>query len=90
MTVRQPLLCPKQNKNALAYASATGRVEVNKEILKLMRRAKKQGWSVQVTKKNHIKFFSPLGGIVVASGTPSESRGFLNLKARLKSKGLVD
>jgi len=54
---------------------------MNKEILKLMRRAKKQGWSVQVTKKNHIKFFSPLGGIVVASGTPSENRGFLNLKA---------
>jgi hypothetical protein len=62
---------------------------VNKEIIKLMRKARKQGWRVEVTRKNHIKFLSPFGGIVVASGTPSENRGILNLKSRLKSKGLV-
>jgi predicted RNA binding protein YcfA (HicA-like mRNA interferase family) len=62
---------------------------MDKEIAKLMRKAKKQGWRVEVTRKSHIKFLSPFGGIVIASGTPSEHRGLLNLKSRLKARGFV-
>lgn len=47
----------------------------------------RQGWRIEITKKNHLKLFSPEGGIVVASGTPSDWRAMMQLRADLRRHG---
>ena len=64
-------------------------MSMNKDVVKLIKMAKQQGWRVEPTKNGHYKFFAPDGTIVVAGSTPSENRGFKNLKSRLRARGLV-
>ena len=60
----------------------------SKDIRSLIRVAKAQGWAVDTTKGNHVRFTSPAGEVVVTSGTPSDHRVVENVKARLKRRGL--
>jgi transcriptional/translational regulatory protein YebC/TACO1 len=62
----------------------------SKDITKLIKKARQQGWRVEQTKNCHYKFFAPNGTIVVAGSTPSENRGFKNLKSRLRARGFVE
>jgi len=64
-------------------------MSMNKDIIKLIKRARGQGWRVEPTKNSHYKFFAPDGTIVVAGSSPSENRGFKNLKSRLRARGLI-
>lgn len=65
-------------------------MSMNKEIAKLIKKARQQGWRVEQTKNCHYKFFAPNGTIVVAPSTPSSSRGFKNLKSHLRARGFVE
>ena len=65
-------------------------MSMSKDILKLIKKAREQGWRVEPTRNGHYKFFAPNGTIVVASSTPSENRGFKNLKSRLRARGFVE
>lgn len=62
----------------------------DKELRKVAAKAKKQGWEVELTKKNHLRFTSPDGEVVGNSGTPSDYRGQKNFLADLKRAGFKD
>jgi predicted RNA binding protein YcfA (HicA-like mRNA interferase family) len=48
-----------------------------------------QGWQVQKTKNNHIKFMAPNGvGLVIVSSTPSDHRGHHKARSDLRRAGL--
>jgi len=52
---------------------------------RLERELRADGWRIEITKKNHIKLYSPGGNcIVLASSTPSDSRDLENLKAEIR------
>lgn len=61
------------------------------DIRKIEQAARKQGFRVERTSKGHIRFVppDPTKAIVIASGTPSDTRAIHNLVARLRRSGLV-
>lgn len=55
----------------------------------LVKFAIKNGWRVEATKNNHVKFYSPDGlHIFVASTTAGSNRSLSNLKSQLRRAGL--
>lgn len=54
----------------------------------LIREAKRQGWVVATTGSGHLRLTSPTGHIIVAARTPSDKRATLNLRARLRQRGV--
>ena len=61
----------------------------SKSLRPIVKKARKQGWEVSVTKKSHVRFVPPGGGAaVIASGSASDSRSIKNLRARLRRSGL--
>lgn len=63
---------------------------MNKNMKKLKKEAEEQGWTVEVTKKNHLKWISPDGDSVITSSTPSEYRGQKNFLSSLRRRGFKD
>ena len=61
---------------------------MSKDLRKLMRRARKQGWKVCLTGGGHIKWEPPKGDFVMSAQTPSDYRAFYNIRQRLKRAGL--
>lgn len=59
-----------------------------RDLRKIAREARSQGWQVEMTRKSHVKFVPPEGPIVIGAGTPSDNRGRLNLLTRLRRQGL--
>lgn len=57
------------------------------EMNKLVRKVRKAGWAVVLTRNNHWKILSPSGPLFVPS-TPSDSRSMKNCRALLKRAGL--
>jgi hypothetical protein len=43
-----------------------------------------EGWTVEWTRNNHIRFKHPSGAMVHTSGTPSDHRAVKNLEAQLR------
>lgn len=60
-----------------------------REVQALVRVAEQQGWTVEHTKNNHLKWLSPRGGIVYSSSTPSDHRALANLKRDLRVYGFI-
>lgn len=60
----------------------------NKEIEKLARKARKQGWEVKVTGGNHLKFTPPNGGRPIFGGLTTCGTGMKKFSAMLKKAGL--
>lgn len=60
----------------------------NKEIEKLARKARKQGWTVEITKKNHLKFTPPDGGRPIFGGLTPCNTGVKKFTSHLKKAGL--
>lgn len=62
----------------------------NKEVMKIVRTALKQGWRVEKGGGNHILFYPPGGveGFVTMSSSPSSTRNFKNALSFLRQKGL--
>lgn len=54
----------------------------------LAERAVSQGWSINLTGSDHIRWVSPSGVVVISSQTPSDHRSFKNTRAELARKGL--
>jgi hypothetical protein len=53
----------------------------------LLRALRQQGWTLGRTSKNHWRFISPQGDVVVASGTPRSAWAFQKLMGDLKRRG---
>lgn len=62
----------------------------NKEVEKIARKAKKQGWEVTVTGGNHLKFVPPGGGQPVFGGLTTCGPGMKKFIAHLRKAGLQD
>lgn len=60
-----------------------------RDVQQLVREAEQQGWVILRTKNNHLKWLSPLGGIVYSSSTPSDHRALENLRRDLRVYGLI-
>jgi predicted RNA binding protein YcfA (HicA-like mRNA interferase family) len=55
------------------------------DLKELLRAAEARGWRVDATRRGgHVRLVHPDGGVVVASGTPSDRRALANLKAMLR------
>jgi len=54
----------------------------------LAEKAVAQGWSINLTGSDHIRWVSPSGVIVTSSQTPSDHRSFKNTRAELARRGL--
>lgn len=58
-----------------------------KQLQQLLRQAEEQGCLVEHTKNGHIRITTPNGPVFAAS-TGSDPRGWKNLRALLRQKGL--
>lgn len=58
------------------------------EVRRLARAASVAGWNVKRTGGGHLRFQAPGGPPLFTSSTPSDPRGILNFKARLRRSGL--
>lgn len=61
-------------------------MKMPKEWRKLKKQAEDQGWTVEKTKNNHIRWTNPDGEIVISPSTPSENRGMKNFLSVMKKK----
>lgn len=69
-------------------STPTSKTGVDREVRKIAKLAEKAGWTVSFTKGHHIKFTSPEGKPIFASGTPGDHRATKNLKSDLRRAGL--
>jgi len=58
-----------------------------KDLHKLIRDVKAQGWRVEHTGRNHLAFRSPQGGTVYTASTPSDYRATKNIRKMLRRYG---
>lgn len=62
----------------------------DKDIEKLARQARKQGWAVELTRNNHVRWVSPdKDQDIIIGGLTSCKSGTKQLQKRLKKAGLV-
>lgn len=63
---------------------------MNKDLRKLMRKARQAGWRVKKTRAGHLKWYPPAAdaAMVVSALTPSCSRALANIRAELRKRGL--
>lgn len=60
------------------------------EFRAIVKIARKNGWRVETTRNNHIKFLAPDNTTtIIASTTAGTNRAFVNLKAQLRKAGLT-
>ena len=62
----------------------------NKDLAQLIKKAKKQGWVVEPTKGNHLRWISPNGDVVTSSKTPSDRMTIMCTRLDLKRRGYKD
>jgi len=60
------------------------------DVAELVRKAEQQGWAVQQTRNNHLKWIAPVGKIVVSGSTMSDRRAIKNHLANLRRFGFRD
>lgn len=59
-----------------------------KDLIPLIRHAKKHGWMVEYTGSQHLRWQSPTGAFVFSGNTVSDHRAVHNIRARLRRAGL--
>lgn len=66
------------------------KIGARKEYRPLVKVARKQGWIVELTNNNHLRFVPPGDADpVVTSNTPSDQRAAKNLQSKLRRHGLI-
>jgi 2-keto-3-deoxy-galactonokinase len=75
-------------KGAPVASSSSGRVGADKEIEKVVKKARKDKWTVTVTGGNHIRWVDPKGDTVCISGLTGATPGWIKAKNQLKKAGL--
>lgn len=66
------------------------RISPNKEMNQLVALAEQQGWTVEKTKNNHLRWTSPAGRNVFSPSTPSDGRFIKNTIRDLKAYGFIE
>lgn len=94
---RRRILAKGEEITSLRKKVASGRQAKTKSLRasdlpmvwrELGKKAIAQGWVINFTNGDHIKWLSPLGETYISSNTPSDSRATANLKAALVKRGL--
>lgn len=61
----------------------------SKALRPIIKKARKQGWKVDLTKSGHVRFKPPTSGqSIITAGTASDHRSLKNLRADLRRAGL--
>lgn len=64
-------------------------MRIPKELKKVVKEARRQGWEIRERKTNHLVWLSPDGeGMVHSASSPSDPRSIPNTLAQLKRAGL--
>lgn len=62
-------------------------MSLRKDVDKVVKDARKRGWTVTTTKRgNHLRLTHPEHGVVFMGSTPSDYRSIQNFKSLLKRK----
>lgn len=61
----------------------------NKEINKLMRQARKQGWDITQINNGHLKWVSPIGAVLYTSFSPSDVNAVKRINRDLIVNGFI-
>ena len=64
-------------------------MSASKEMASLMKLAEEQGWRIEQGNSSHYRWFSPNGGFVITSSTPSDHRAIMNIQRDLRRYGLI-
>ena len=64
-------------------------IGMGKDYKELMRIAIGQGWRVEQTRGNHVRWIAPDGSVTFTGLTNSDHRALLNHRARLRRMGLI-
>ena len=64
-------------------------VKIPEQFRPLAERLEQQGWSVEATANNHLRWVAPSGAVVVSSSTPSDHRAKQRLTTELRRAGAV-
>jgi predicted RNA binding protein YcfA (HicA-like mRNA interferase family) len=59
----------------------------NKDLAQLIKKAKKQGWIVEATRGNHLRWISPNGDVITSAKTPSDRMSITCTRLDLKRRG---
>lgn len=59
-----------------------------KEWRDLIAEATRQGWQIELTGSNHLRWRSPEGKPVFSASTPSDHRAIKNIRSMLRRNGL--
>ena len=62
----------------------------SKEYSVLIKQAKKQGWEVNTTRGNHLKWVSPKGEFFFSALTSSDKRSIQYVKRDLRLRGFIE
>jgi aspartyl aminopeptidase len=62
----------------------------SKDVNNLIKEAEDQGWVITMTKNNHLRWTSPLGGFFFSSSTPSDFRVVHKIKKDLRMHGFIE
>lgn len=61
---------------------------IHRDLRPLVRAARAAGWTVDHTRRGHLRLTSPTGAVVVTGGTPSDFRAPQHLRSRRRKEGL--
>ena len=62
----------------------------NKDLAQLIKKAKKQGWLIEATRGNHLRWVSPDGLVIVSAKTPSDRKSITCTKLDLRRRGFKE
>jgi hypothetical protein len=66
------------------------RLSSNKDVNDLIKEAQRQGWTITMTRSNHLKWVSPMGDFFFSSSTPSDGRRVVNkISQDLRMNGFI-
>jgi predicted RNA binding protein YcfA (HicA-like mRNA interferase family) len=63
------------------------RISPNKDLNQLIKKAQKQGWVVEESKGNHLRWVAPCGYVVISPKTPSDFRAIKYVLVALRKYG---
>ena len=60
---------------------------MKRDLTQMLKKIKKQGWTVEIRANGHLWLHGPAGQRIPSASTPSDYRGLLNLRAKLRRNG---
>jgi len=65
-------------------------MSMKKDLDQLIKELRKQGWTIEPTKKCHYKWTAPSGKFFFTSSTPSDTRAFHRIKSDIRKASVTN